>query len=142
MTSIPKFFRLARSPYEEDTHHFIVRVSDGVRAGISEFYADTASIREWAEKLLHFPRSVEDEVLFDYGEKNDPKYAGYTGLRFYAYDASGHTALHVQFVARGNDLVTSTIDFTFAIEATSINRIGASLNALMASDREEISVDL
>ena len=142
MSSLPKVFQLARYPYEETAHHFVLLVSDGARSGRSEFYADAGSIHELAEKLVRFPRSTEDEVRFDCGEKDDPRYAGFTGLRFYVRDAAAHTALHVQFLCRGNDLVTSTIEFAFAVEVATINRIGGGLKALMASDREEISVDL
>ena len=142
MNALPKFFRLERHPYEEETHHFILHVADGDRAGSSEFYADTESIRRLAEKLVCFPQSAKDEVHFDCGEKNDPRYSGYTGLRFYVRNAAGHTALHVRFLSRGNDLVTSTIDFAFGVEAATINRIGAGLKVFMTSNREEISIEL
>ncbi|HVU06403.1 MAG TPA: hypothetical protein VHE10_01265 [Candidatus Paceibacterota bacterium] len=138
----PKVFRLARYPYEEAAHYFVLSVSDGRRAGSSEFYADSATILALAEKLASFPRSVVDEVRFESGDKSDPRFSGYTGLRFYVHDASGHTALRVEFLTRGNDLVTGTVDFCFAVEASAINRIGAGLKAFMASDREEIVVEL
>ena len=142
MSSLPKIFSLRRYPYEETVHHFIVCISDGSNAGSSEFYADTPSIIEFAERLINYPKNQKDEVFLEIGEKEDPRYAGYTGLRFYVRDAAGHTVLHVLLINRGDDLVSSHIEFSFAIEAAAINRLGGTLKVFALSDKEEIVVSL
>ena len=62
-------------------------------SGKTDVYTTYDSLKCLADSLIGFPKSVEEEVKFSAGEKDS---YSYTGLRFYCYRKSGHTAFEAE----------------------------------------------
>jgi hypothetical protein len=60
--------------------------------GSLEFYDYPGTFHEFAQKLISFPVSIDDEITFETGE-NRPPY--YMLMRAFCYERNGHTAIQI-----------------------------------------------
>lgn len=88
--------------------------SDGF-AGETEQYLNPQSLRELAEQLTGFPKSISEEVTFELGKETSS--LGYCKLTFRCIDLAGHTSVSV-LISNENSFEAK---FTMQFESLSLD---------------------
>ena len=76
---------------DDDMVEIDVQVSNGEFSGRAQVYTSYDVINKLAKELTGFPKSSNDKTEFTAGERDS---LSFLSIRFYSFDAAGHTALH------------------------------------------------
>lgn len=103
-------------------------------AGAAEQYINENEVEALLAGLADFPKSLNDEVTLEVG-KNESAY-GYCKLRFYCFDAVGHTAIQVSLANEiaGNEKPDNRnfASFKIQFEANELDIFVVSLSKALA----------
>ena len=125
------------SIWEDHDGLFEVRVkaSNGLFSGTADCYTNRETIGELSEAIEGFPKSIDQEVRFTTGERDD---LSFFSLFFKCKDGSGHVILRVKVAhieSYTNALDQKYIsEFDILLEASAIDAFARSLNALSKSN--------
>lgn len=102
--------------------------SNGICSTILEFYGDSNEFQDFADKLIEFPKSTEDKVSFELGEKGN-WWAYYLLIEAYCVEVNGRSALKIEAI--NNEVGPSYYESKFEIESepASLNMLGNRLKA-------------
>lgn len=119
---------------DEDLFEVKVIASNGSFSGISDCYTNREEIAKLSEDIDGFPKSIDQEVCFTTGERED---LSYFSLFFKCRDGAGHVVLRVKvahIVSYTNTAQVKDIsEFDIQLEASAIDAFARSLNALSKS---------
>jgi hypothetical protein len=123
------FLALIRYPYEEPYHlQLDFAASNGVFSGGFDFYCATESLVAFATELIHFPATLESEVVWEVGSpKLAERHYRYLHLRAHVFDHRGHCGLQMRMSSNNEPPDDASCDFTVTAEAAAINRLGEAL---------------
>jgi len=136
--------RLALTRLSEDDYgllHLQLLAQAGNRAIWQDFYAYPDELRDFGTKLEAFPASVGDVVVFEYGSQDQKEEYCWVILKAYVYDAKGHTALEVGAQNNQDPPAQASGSFSVALEAATLNRLGAELVAWSQSKKGDFEFE-
>jgi hypothetical protein len=120
------FVVIRRTPYEEPyALNLEIRAGNGTFSGATDFFIDTAELRNLGEGLRRFPRRAPDEIVYQYGSE-DPadRRHRYFRLRAYTIDAVGHCALQLAMNLNAREPGEGACRFSIPAEAAELNHLG------------------
>lgn len=91
-----------------------------------DFYDYAPSLTAWGMQLAAFPASIDDEVTFERGTKEDNTNL-WLAIRAFVANGAGATALELEYEERSGRLDRKSARFAVPIEAAAINRFGIAL---------------
>ena len=117
-------------PIWEDSEIFEVRfsASNGKFAGVVDCYTQRSRIADLGEKLTGFPKSVDSEVKFTTGERDD---RSFISIKFFCTDGAGHISARTKichneyYSAKEHEY--SSAEFDIAIEPAQIDKFVKSI---------------
>ena len=133
------------SIWEDDDGLFEVKVkaSNGLFCGVADCYTNRGAIAGLSEALSGFPKSIDQEVRFTTGERED---LSFFSLFFKCKDGSGHVILRVKiahirvFTNASEEKYIS--EFDILLEASAIDVFTRSLDALSKSKQGAVTAIL
>lgn len=102
------------------------------------FWGDANCFEEFGEKLMTFPKSLEDIVELEIGQIRLGSHQSYLLLKAYCYDASGHSVLKIVTHNNEPEPETQRIEFSIPAEAVALNNLGKLLKNWQPSTTPEI----
>ena len=125
---------------DDDSMLFLVVYAKSESHSVAhESYVYPDELRTFAASLRAFPRSLGDEVVFETGSRA-PEWAGFLSLRAYVLRPTGHSALAVEAMQRGDTLRTSESTFAIGALPADLNRLGAELEQWLADPSRRLVV--
>jgi hypothetical protein len=126
------FISLERFPCDDSAWHVEVCASNGSFSGAQDFYTDPEDLETLGSDLCKFPKSIQDEVRFELGDKTD-KWTYFVLVRAFLFDSVGHAA--IEFAVSNNSTSPYSAQTSFFIhsEVASINYLGQQLQAWVIS---------
>jgi len=120
------FIKISVLNIDDDDIQFQFQIENYCCKTSLDFYGNADDFKEFGQKLIDFPSSIDDTAMFQLGE-DDRKWAYYMLLKAFCYDASGHTALRIVVDNLGDHVNGHRSEFSILSEAASINSFGQKL---------------
>lgn len=107
----------------DDTVHYNISLSNGITLSTLKFYHYPDAFKEFASRLLSFPKTIDETVIFEVGE-DDEKWAYYMLLKVFCYEVNGHTAIQIIIDDHGKGVDKNKTEFYIKTLPASINKLG------------------
>lgn len=107
----------------DDTIHYQIKVANGINSTTQEFYSYADNFKEFATRLLSFPKTITDNVKYELGESGE-RWAYYILLDVFCYENNGHSAIHVVVDNNGKQPYTNKSEFYITTVPASLNKLG------------------
>ncbi|MBI5443271.1 MAG: hypothetical protein HY900_18910 [Deltaproteobacteria bacterium] len=131
------YLRLKVLGEQEGELHVAIDACNGQSATVLDFYAYRDDWRQFAERLVEFPKSTSDEARCELGE-DDEKWAYYLLLRAFCFDLAGHAALEVAAFANFTPPRGHRERFFIEAEPAALNRLGDTIIDFLSGGTEAL----
>jgi hypothetical protein len=121
----------------DDSIQFHIEISNGITFASLDFYGYADNFKEFAGKLLSFPKTIKDNVKYELGEVGE-RWAYYILLDVFCYESNGHSAVHVVVDNNGKRPYTNKSEFYISTVPASLNRFGQLLYSWNPLTEKEI----
>jgi len=107
----------------DDTIQFQIELTNGISSVSLDFYGYADNFKEFATRLLSFPKSIKDNVKYELGEI-DERWAYYIHLEVFCYENNGYSAIHVIVDNNRKRPFTNKSEFYIKTVPASLNKLG------------------
>jgi hypothetical protein len=122
----------------DDTIQFQMEVSNGISSASQDFYGYADNFKEFATRLLSFPKTINDHVKYELGESGE-RWVYYILLDVFCYESNGHSAIHVLIDNNGKRPYTNKSEFYITAVPASLNKLGKLLKDWNPMTEKEIT---
>ncbi|MDH4417558.1 MAG: hypothetical protein QE485_10055 [Acidovorax sp.] len=130
--------RIKSEPYnEEGVLNLLVWASSEGFSGFAEVYVTPQHVKNFALRLTAFPASVDDAVVFEYGDESG-EYPYHLLMRAEVVDKVGHSAMLVHVSSYVSSPHVAKAEFRVMSEPASINEFGRCLARWVDSPYEAL----
>lgn len=105
---------------------YVIKLSSDLCSTTLDFYSHANIFKAFGTSLTHFPKNVNDVVVFQLGE-DDKRYSEYLNLKAFCYDDIGHSVLRVVADNNAKGAIGFRTEFSIFAEAASLNVLGEKL---------------
>lgn len=112
---------------EDDFYKFKIEISNHNCSIISEFYGYSDVFNDFSNKLIGFPKSISDEIIFEIGEDSNT-WAYHFLFKVLCYEANGNSAIHIKISNNKEFADVENSEFVIKTKPASLNKLGKSLN--------------
>jgi len=106
---------------------FQITVKSGSTLVSSDYYGQIGEFDDFAERLLHFPKNIDDIVEYQVGSPDKDSYCPYLLLSAYCYRKNGDSVIHVIYDNHENVPKSLKSEFYIETEPAILNRFGKAL---------------
>jgi hypothetical protein len=122
----------------DDTIQFQIEVSNGIISTSQDFYGYADNFKEFATRLLSFPKTITDNVKYELGESGE-RWAYYILLDVFCHEKNGHSAIHVIVDNNRKRPYTNKSEFYITTVPASLNKLGQLLRDWNPTTEKEIT---
>lgn len=130
--------RFEKLPYDEEgiLRYMLVASSNGF-SGVAELYQIPATVKQFGNALMAFPKDIQDTVDFKYGDDSG-QFPYHVVLRAKVMDRSGHSAIFVHIQSFCSPIEAAICEFLVSAEPAAINELGRQLSQWSTDANEPI----
>ena len=126
----------------DDDTTFVIKANNTNCAASLEFYGTPEEFKEFADELVDFPKTIDQEVHYPPRSRYDSSvnYAYWLTIKVFCYDPSGHVALEISIGNKEVQPWNYQSRFCIQTDAATLNRFGQRLRGWDAKSCARISL--
>ncbi len=132
-----QYIKISAINYDDEVFvQYCVEVSNGYCQTYEEFYADSNVFQNFSKKLIDFPKSISDKIVFEDG-KISKRCNSYFFLKVFCFEVNGHSAIHVKTSNNRDIPNVQNCEFVIKTFPNSLNSLGQKLRTWNPKENPE-----